>query len=101
MICWKCKEDIGEFDKYCKYCGAGQGENVSFYYKIWGIWILFLFLGPFAIYFVVRSPLIGKWTKWIFSLLMLLLSVWFIYSLVTAMQKVFAIYMDLLNMTIY
>lgn len=101
MICWKCKADIGEFDKYCKYCGTGQGENVSFYYKIWGIIILFFFIGPFALYFVVRSPLLKKWTKWVISILMLAVSIWFIYSFVIALQKVFAIYMDLLNMTIY
>ncbi len=101
MICWKCKADIGDFDNYCKYCGTGQGKHVSFYYKIWGMWLLYLFIGPFAIYFVVRSPVIGKWTKWIFSLIMVLLFCWFSYKLVVELKNIADIYLSLLDMPLY
>lgn len=87
MICWKCKKDIEEADNYCRYCGAGQGGHISFYYKAWGAWILFLFIGPFALYFVLRSPVIGKAAKWVTSVLMVLLFVWFCYSFTMAVKN--------------
>lgn len=101
MICWKCKTDIGDFDNYCKYCGAGQGRHISFYYKAWGVWLLYLFIGPFALYFVLRSPVIGKWAKIVFSAIMIILFIWFSYSFVKALKQVADIYLSLLNMPIY
>lgn len=71
MICWRCKSDIGEFDNYCKYCGAGQGAHLPFYYKNFGIIILFLCIGPFALWFVWKSPALTKTTRWVYTIIML------------------------------
>lgn len=101
MICWKCKTDIGDFDNYCKYCGAGQGDHIPFYYKTWGVWLLYLFIGPFAVYFVLRSPVIGKKAKGVFSLIMTALFIWFSYGFIKALKQVSDIYLSLLNMPIY
>lgn len=97
MICWKCKEDIGEFDNYCRYCGAGQGKHISFYYKPWGVWLLYLFLGPFALYFVLRSPVIGKAAKWVNTVLMIGFFCWFCYSFTVAVKNIMDMYTQLLS----
>ncbi|HUT85359.1 MAG TPA: hypothetical protein VMW66_00820, partial [Elusimicrobiales bacterium] len=56
MQCWGCKKPMSSKDRYCKYCGRGQGKYVSWYYHHWGIIVLTLFaLGPFALFFVLRS----------------------------------------------
>lgn len=80
MICWKCKSDIGEFDKYCKYCGAGQGQHIPLYYKHIGIILLFFLIGPFNLYFVWFSPALKRTAKIIYTIIFILLTVWFCYK---------------------
>ena len=80
MICWKCKSDIGEFDNYCKYCGAGQGKHIPLYYKHIGIILLFFILGPFNLYFVWRSPALKIVAKTIYTIIFLALTCWFCYK---------------------
>ena len=80
MICWKCKSDIGEFDNYCKYCGAGQGKHIPLYYNHIGIILLFFILGPFNLYFVWRSPSLKIVAKIIYTLIFLSLTAWLSYK---------------------
>ncbi len=80
MICWKCKSDIGEFDNYCKYCGAGQGKYIPIYYKHIGIILLFFILGPFNLYFVWFSPALKRPAKIIYTFIFLTLTGWFCYK---------------------
>lgn len=80
MICWKCKKDIGDFDNYCKYCGAGQGKYIPFYYRHWGIVLLFFLIGPFNLYFVWRSPALKKPAKIVYTFIFLLLTIWASYK---------------------
>ena len=79
MICWKCKSDIGEFDNYCKYCGAGQGEHIPLYYRHIGVILLFFIIGPFNLIFVWRSPALKKTAKIIYTLIFLALTAWVCY----------------------
>ena len=81
MICWKCKSDIGEFDNYCKYCGAGQGKHIPIYYRHIGIILLFLILGPFNLYFVWFSPALKRPAKIIYTIIFLALTGWFCYRI--------------------
>ena len=81
MICWKCKSDIGEFDNYCKYCGAGQGKHIPIYYRHIGIILLFLILGPFNLYFVWFSPALKRPAKIIYTIIFLILTGWFCYRI--------------------
>ena len=81
MICWKCKKDIGDFDNYCKYCGAGQGKHIPFYYKHFGIILIFFLIGPFNLYFVWRSPALKKPAKIIYTFIFLLLTIWASYKI--------------------
>ena len=80
MICWKCKSDIGEFDNYCKYCGAGQGKYLPIYYKHIGIILLFFILGPFNLYFAWRSPALKRPAKIIYTFVFLALTGWVCYK---------------------
>ena len=80
MICWKCKSDIGEFDNYCKYCGAGQGKHIPIYYKHVGIILLFFLIGPFNLIFVWRSPSLKYTAKIIYTVIFLALTVWASYK---------------------
>ena len=80
MICWKCKSDIGEFDNYCKYCGAGQGKHIPIYYRHIGIILLFFILGPFNLYFVWFSPALKRPAKIIYTIIFLALTGWFCYK---------------------
>jgi len=87
MICWKCKSDIGEFDNYCKYCGAGQGKYVPIYYKHIGIILLFFLIGPFNLIFVWRSPSLQKIAKIIYTIIFLLLTVWACYRFYVVLSQ--------------
>ena len=73
--CWGCKKLIPTTDRYCKYCGRGQGKNAAWYYHHWGIIALTLFaLGPLALFFVLRSPILGKRSKWIYTIIIVLMT---------------------------
>lgn len=55
---------IGREDHYCRDCGRGQGDYVSWQYKHWGIIVLTLFgLGPFSLFLLWRSPVISRNAK--------------------------------------
>jgi len=74
--CWKCRRAIDSGDNYCRHCGMGQGKHVSYYYRHPGIIALTLCLGPLALYFVWRSPVLSKTTKWIYAVIIGGVSVW-------------------------
>lgn len=75
--CWGCKKSIFPEDRYCKFCGRGQGKYAAWYYHHLGVILLTLFaLGPFAIYFVLRSPIIGRRVKWVYAILIILMTVY-------------------------
>jgi hypothetical protein len=75
--CWHCREAILLNDCYCRYCGRGQGKYVSWYYKHLGIILLgFFAIGPFALFFVWRSPVLGIRAKWIYTILITFMTVY-------------------------
>ncbi len=65
--CWSCGAHISARDNYCSRCGKGQGSFVDWYYKHLGILILIFGAGPFALYFVWRSPVLSRNAKWIYT----------------------------------
>ena len=91
MTCWKCKKEIDENDAYCRYCGMGQGQHIPFSYTLPGIIICFILLGPFALYFVARTPVMGRSSKIILSIIMLAL---FCYIAYGAYQKFIAAFQE-------
>ncbi len=65
--CWHCRRKIHDIDNYCRHCGKGQGSHIPWSYKPLGIVVMTLCLGPFALWYVWRSPALGRGTKWIFT----------------------------------
>lgn len=62
--CWSCGAFIDRGDRFCRSCGKGQGGEVPWYYRHWGIVLIALFgLGPFALILVWRSPVLSKNAK--------------------------------------
>lgn len=100
LKCWKCGRSISKADAFCRYCGVGQGKNVSFYYTHLGVWFLFIFILPFAVIFVWRSPVISKTLKWIYTAIMVFLTLYFCYSFYMAVNTVFNEYSSIFNLTI-
>jgi hypothetical protein len=62
--CWACGAGIPREDNYCGKCGQGQGRFVHWYYRHTGAVFLSLAAGPFALYFVWRSPVMSRCAKW-------------------------------------
>lgn len=88
--CWDCGAQISAEDNYCRKCGKGQGERVHWYYKHSGAIVLTLFIGPFSLYFVWRSPVLSKEAKWAYTVV-IGLATWYAlsatYTLWTSVQS--------------
>ncbi len=65
--CYKCRNQLLPEHNYCSVCGAGQGRYVRWYYKHWGIILLIFLTGPIAIFFVIFSPIISRISKYIYT----------------------------------
>lgn len=62
--CWSCSERIDPQDRFCRHCGAGQGEAVAWYYRPFGLaFLTFFALGPFVLPLVWKSPRLEKNAK--------------------------------------
>lgn len=93
MICYNCHKEIDQNDNYCRFCGAGQGSYIAWYYKMWGVWILFFLIGPFCLWFLYKSPSKNKNAKIINAVLISLLSVimcYKFYIMVKQMQELYS-----------
>ncbi|MDR1684142.1 MAG: hypothetical protein LBR90_01590 [Elusimicrobiota bacterium] len=99
MNCWKCKQPIDTADNYCRRCGAGQGKHVAFYYKHWGVWLLFLLIGPFNLIFVWLSPVISGKFKLVYTIVFMALSAWLGYAFYSAVKNIMDIYSPFLDFT--
>ncbi len=68
--CWSCGARLDSGDRYCRRCGAGQGECLPWYYKHLGIVLLTVCaLGPFSLFFVWRSPALSRNAKLVYAVL--------------------------------
>ncbi|MCK4518489.1 MAG: hypothetical protein KAU12_00070 [Candidatus Omnitrophica bacterium] len=58
MICHKCQKEAGPEDSYCRFCGAGLGNNevTPWYSNISLIILLAVFFPIVAIPFIWRNP---------------------------------------------
>lgn len=79
--CWHCHRKIHDVDHYCRHCGKGQGAYIPWTYKPAGIVVMTLFLGPFALWYVWRSPALSSRTKWIITGVMTVVTVYLAVSL--------------------
>lgn len=91
--CWSCSRVIEPRDRYCRFCGQGQGEHVSWYYQRWGIVLATVFgLGPFGIILVIRSPRLSLVERWVWALAMGAVSAWLLWRLYAAFQLLSAFF---------
>ena len=92
-LCWACARRIDGLDRYCRHCGAGQGDHVPWYYQSWGIAVSTLFgLGPFSLILVWHSPRLSAPERWAWTFGILAVSAWLawrFYGLLQMMNFVF------------
>jgi hypothetical protein len=75
--CWRCDGAVDAVDRYCRWCGYGQGAFVAWYYRpVWIVVLSLTVLGPFALPLIWRTPLLGRGTKWILSLALIAICAW-------------------------
>ena len=101
MICYSCKKEIEEADNYCRFCGAGQGRYMPWYYRMWGVWILLFIIGPFCLWFLYKSPYKNKTVKIINASLITIVSVIFCYQFYVAVKRINDLYSSLLSGSLF
>ncbi|HCT84466.1 MAG TPA: hypothetical protein DF296_04615 [Candidatus Margulisbacteria bacterium] len=95
--CWNCNQEISSIDSYCKYCGKGQGKNISWQYKPWGIIFLTVCaLGPFTIKYVWKTPQLSKRAKIIYTFLIIAITIYFFNKLYTSVNEYYALALQLI-----
>ncbi|MDD5657004.1 MAG: hypothetical protein PHF00_07090 [Elusimicrobia bacterium] len=73
-LCWKCRKPAADEDNFCRLCGSGL-RSFPWYYQHWGIIVLTLLaLGPFSVFLVWRSPVLGRTAKFIYTAFLALLT---------------------------
>jgi hypothetical protein len=89
--CWDCGYSVEPRHRYCPWCGQGQGEHVTWYYRRWGIVVASLLgLGPFGLVLVRRSPLLEAPEKWAWAAAILGLTAYGSWRLYKAVQMISA-----------
>jgi hypothetical protein len=66
--CWSCDRAVEPEDRYCGYCGQGQGAFLRWYYRpLWIIVLAVTVLGPLALPLVWQTPRLDRTAKWVAS----------------------------------
>ncbi|TBR21507.1 hypothetical protein EPO15_10090 [bacterium] len=91
-LCWDCGRALEPADRFCRFCGQGQGEHVTWYYRRWGILVATgLGLGPFGLVLVRRTPVMAPPEKWAWAAGIAAVTVWLGYRLYQAVLMVKAV----------
>ncbi len=90
MNCWKCNGLVEEQDKFCRHCGAGLGGNMPWYYHWWGILVIMVCIGPLALPYVYKSPLLSKAAKSFWTAVICAFTVAVVWLIYYGISKMFA-----------
>jgi|GEM_PF-1898199 len=89
--CPKCGLLLDASAAFCSRCGANQNYGKAWYYHpVWITVLALLVLGPFGLYFVWKSRLMGVAQKWVLTVLILLytaICIYYVYALTTETTK--------------
>lgn len=77
-ICPRCKNTVEETDNFCRFCGRSLKQGNGFLFSHTGIILLAFVLGPLALPFVWMSKCIGLTAKWLYTVLLAAIGVYFI-----------------------
>jgi ribosomal protein L40E len=78
-VCWACGAAMPPENNYCGKCGQGRGRFVHWYYKHTGAVFLTLTIGPFALYFIWRSPVLSRGAKCAYTAIISIVT-WYVAS---------------------
>ena len=91
--CWMCGKEIDSEDRYCRHCGKKQDKWAQFPYTLTCAVLLFFIVGPFCLINVWRSPIIKRDMKFIFSVLVGVVS----YAVMVAINNYINQYLQMFN----
>lgn len=75
--CPRCSNPIDETDNFCRHCGRSLKPGTGFLFSHTGIILMAFVLGPFALPFVWLSKTIDTAAKWIYTVLLAAVGVYF------------------------
>ena len=82
QLCARCGHAFRDGDRYCSQCGYRRDAPVPWYYRpLWIVVLTVTVLGPFSIVLVLKSPLISRKNRIVFSVAIALGTLWFCYYL--------------------
>lgn len=100
ILCTRCHAEVRGSDNYCHACGKSLKPGHGFLFTHTGIIVMALVLGPLVLPFVWISRVISPLAKIIYTVLLLVISFYFIYSLIhvfNSMQQSMQMMMGDLN----
>ncbi len=81
LFCTRCHAEIREADNYCHMCGKSLKPGRGFLFTHAGIILMTLVLGPLALPFVWFSKVISTTAKILYTLALLLIGFYLIFTL--------------------
>ena len=82
LLCNRCHAEVRDSDNYCHACGKSLKPGRGFLFTHTGIILMTLILGPFALPFVWLSKVLSPLAKLIYTIVLLLVGFYLVYSLV-------------------
>ena len=84
IFCSRCRAEVRAEDNYCHNCGKSLKPGRGFLFTHTGIILMALLLGPLALPFVWMSKAISPLAKIIYTVVLLLIGYYLVYSLMHA-----------------